>query len=259
MRYCKLFLIVFLVFSGKPLFADDQLEDAINFYCLKQAYHNIQALETDNDGRKWLRLDNGEKILYASKRPESSGLAQDVLQSMRERYPLEPERLADPQLVSPGRKRPYQLFEKLYGATQSQVKKRLLKNIFMGKTVSLSEKASIAFGNAARELEALLNKDPALTKYLIPEGGFFWRKIAGEDVLSAHSYGIAVDLGVNAAPYWRWSSKMPHPLQQTYPESIVRIMEKHGFIWGGKWRQYDLMHFEYRPELICKSRMLRRP
>ena len=35
---------------------------------------------------------------------------------------------------------------------------------------------------------------------------------------------------------------------------IVRIFEKHGFIWGGRWYHYDTMHFEYRPELSCDSR-----
>jgi hypothetical protein len=34
------------------------------------------------------------------------------------------------------------------------------------------------------------------------------------------------------------------------PMEIVRIFEKHGFIWGGKWHHYDTMHFEYRPELV---------
>jgi len=34
------------------------------------------------------------------------------------------------------------------------------------------------------------------------------------------------------------------------PIQIVRIFEKHGFIWGGYWYHYDTMHFEYRPELL---------
>jgi hypothetical protein len=34
------------------------------------------------------------------------------------------------------------------------------------------------------------------------------------------------------------------------PPEIVAIFERHGFIWGGKWRHYDTMHFEYRPELL---------
>jgi len=29
---------------------------------------------------------------------------------------------------------------------------------------------------------------------------------------------------------------------------LVEIFERHGFIWGCRWRSYDAMHFEYRPE-----------
>jgi hypothetical protein len=32
------------------------------------------------------------------------------------------------------------------------------------------------------------------------------------------------------------------------------VFEKHGFIWGGKWGHFDIMHYEYRPEIILKSR-----
>ena len=36
----------------------------------------------------------------------------------------------------------------------------------------------------------------------------------------------------------------------------MAAFENEGFIWGGKWHEYDLMHFEYRPEIICKARVL---
>ncbi|MBL7542763.1 MAG: M15 family metallopeptidase [Bdellovibrionaceae bacterium] len=53
------------------------------------------------------------------------------------------------------------------------------------------------------------------------------------------------------------------PSQTPYiPTDIVNTFEKHDFIWGGKWNDYDTMlryyatilcydtmHFEYRPEL----------
>ena len=37
---------------------------------------------------------------------------------------------------------------------------------------------------------------------------------------------------------------------------IQEIFEEEGFVWGGKWHLWDNMHFEYRPELILKSRVL---
>src|SRR6516225_8786638 len=38
------------------------------------------------------------------------------------------------------------------------------------------------------------------------------------------------------------------------PWEIVRIFEKHGFIWGGKWYHYDTMHFSYRPEMLINAK-----
>jgi len=38
------------------------------------------------------------------------------------------------------------------------------------------------------------------------------------------------------------------------PWEIIRIFEKHGFIWGGKWYHYDTMHFEYMPEILLNAR-----
>ena len=37
----------------------------------------------------------------------------------------------------------------------------------------------------------------------------------------------------------------------------VEAFEAEGFIWGGKWSEFDLMHFEYRPELILLARLAR--
>ena len=98
-------------------------------------------------------------------------------------------------------------------------------------------------------------QEPRLKTLLKMDGGFAWRRIAGENRLSPHAFGIAFDISPGIATYWRWSKLRPHPLQQSYPSAIVEAFENEGFIWGGKWHEYDLMHFEYRPEIICKARV----
>ena len=108
----------------------------------------------------------------------------------------------------------------------------------------------------AAELEAAAAKDPGLKPLLIPDGGFYWRRIAGETCLSPHSFGIAIDLNTKYATYWKWQKNpdAPHPQQTSYPSVIVKAFEDNGFIWGGKWHRFDIMHFEYRPEIILQAK-----
>jgi len=76
-----------------------------------------------------------------------------------------------------------------------------------------------------------------------------------------HSFGIAIDIRFNNEYgkyiYWYWASSTEGrywgiPLEKRYliSKKIVDVFEKYGFIWGGKWINFDSMHFEYRPELI---------
>ena len=80
--------------------------------------------------------------------------------------------------------------------------------------------------------------------------------IKDTDRLSMHSFGIAIDLAPATTQYWKdeaSSETAKIGYKNTMPLSIVRIFEKHGFIWGGRWYHYDTMHFEYRPELLAPS------
>ena len=63
-----------------------------------------------------------------------------------------------------------------------------------------------------------------------------------------HAYGVAIDLNTAFGDYWRWSESGTY--QNQVPWEIVEVFERHGFIWGGKWKHFDTMHFEYRPELL---------
>jgi hypothetical protein len=119
--------------------------------------------------------------------------------------------------------------------------------------------AAKALKSVIGKLTALLERKPKLKKYVFPVGGTFnWRAIAGTKRLSPHAFGIAIDLNPGRGAYWRWekSSYNILELRQDYPFEIVSLFEDHGFIWGGKWFHYDLMHFEYRPELLLKRELL---
>lgn len=151
-----------------------------------------------------------------------------------------------------GRSRSEELFKKLYGSSQSAVKKQLVPVKWFGQNVMFSSS-----NGAAKQLEKVYNElaqHPELKKYLKSSGTFYWRNVRGANRLSAHSYGIAIDIGVDNSDYWRWKNKGADELKKiTYhnriPMEIVEIFEKYGFVWGGRWYHFDTMHFEYRPEL----------
>jgi D-alanyl-D-alanine carboxypeptidase len=106
-----------------------------------------------------------------------------------------------------------------------------------------------ALSAVSRELDALPD---SLIKYLKPSAGTYnCRAVAGSSARSMHAYGAAIDVNTAWSDYWRWA---PHPAEPRWrnriPAEIVRIFERHGFIWGGSWYHFDTMHFEYRPELL---------
>jgi len=148
----------------------------------------------------------------------------------------------------PGRYRNDIFFRKMYGNSASAVRKHLTTINWFGQKVRVTKVNGVdrQLKKVARELA----KHPKLKRYLTPIGGTFkWRKIAGTQRLSVHSFGAAIDINVKYSAYWRWN-KGRYKYQNKIPLQIVKIFEKYGFIWGGKWYHYDTMHFEYRPELL---------
>lgn len=91
--------------------------------------------------------------------------------------------------------------------------------------------------------------------------GWNWRTIADTKSRSYHSYGAAVDIlparDDGLATYWLWSAEsikdwwnIPYAKRRHPPEAVLEAFESQGFVWGGKWRLFDTMHFEYRPEIL---------
>lgn len=151
----------------------------------------------------------------------------------------------------PGRCRPDPFFKKIYGADASAVQQHLVDVDWFGQTLQFNREngAVDSLKAVARELKT----HPEWLGYLLPSAGTFnWRMVAGTQRLSNHSFGIAIDLHVKHAHYWRWSKEFKAGLalkwQNSLPMGLVKVFERHGFIWGGKWYHYDTMHFEFRPE-----------
>ena len=157
-----------------------------------------------------------------------------------------------------GRIRDEAFFKKIYGNSKKAVERKLVNVIWCPKLVGQRIKVSSinSFDKNIQNLSNELDKHPEFKKYLTNIGGvFLWRTIAGTHRLSTHSFGITIDLNTSFSNYWQWDCKCKNeetPLQykNKIPKKLVAIFEKYGFIWGGNWKHYDTMHFEYRPELL---------
>lgn len=163
-------------------------------------------------------------------------------------------------LADAGRVRCAELFGRMYGADEAAVKANLTEVEWFGQRLKFS-----SCNGADRQLRRVaeeLKRHPQLLKYVKSCGTFYWRPVRGARRLSAHSYGIAIDIGVPLSNYWLWD----HPgaaetdtiaYRNRFPHEIVRIFRRHGFIWGGAWYHYDTMHFEYRPEILDYAALIR--
>lgn len=153
----------------------------------------------------------------------------------------------------PGRSRSDALYKAMYGKSAAEVQRKLVSVDWFGQKVRFT-----SVNGAADSLKAVareIAKYPELKPYLKSSGTFYWRPVRGAKRMSAHSYGIAFDIGVDKSDYWQWKcGSNDETIKVKYanriPRKIVEIFQKHGFIWGGAWYHYDTMHFEFRPELL---------
>lgn len=152
-----------------------------------------------------------------------------------------------------GRARSDAFFRKMYGSTESEARSSLVSVDWFGGKVMFTSVNGAA--ENLRKVESALLGYPGLIDYLKGASTFNWRKVRGAERMSAHSYGIAIDINVKWSDYWLWSNKNVAETdsigyKNRIPLKIVEVFEDHGFIWGGRWYHYDTMHFEYRPELL---------
>lgn len=176
----------------------------------------------------------------------------DIQDMFTQKYPAFAV-IKDPALnEDPGRFRNDAFLKKLYGSNKSEIEKNLTTITWLpthgAKKLQFNknENAAIQLQKVSNELDKLPEE---FMKYLKKvDGTYYYRKIAKTDRLSAHSYGIAIDLDTHYSRYWQWDKT--HHFHNEFPKEIIDIFEKYGFVWGGRWYHYDTMHFEYRPELF---------
>ena len=228
--------------------------------CLESAYpESIQALDAHSIlvcGQR-LPLSKTSESNF-DKRLNQAGL----LDQLEQPYPQGFEAPAFNQ--DPGRMRNGAFFDAMYGSSAEAVRRQLVP-VFWAPSGTRVPFTSV--NGANRKLEEVgkeLAQHPELKRYMAkPNGSFNYRVVAGTQRKSPHSYGMTIDFdlpkGLNM--YWRWSGcrdgeRCAYPqklLNDPNLQQIVKIFEKHGFIWGGKWYHFDSVHFEYRPELLINE------
>jgi hypothetical protein len=220
----------------------------------------IKGIEKGADGLIYVVMKSGKRLVYndgKTKTIAENFKNPDLKFAMGQIYPLHSITGVPEENFGPGRARVYELFNEVYGASRRQVESGLIK-VGIGNNNYLFNRnngAAAALSQVMKELLPLANKSRIYSFVYPISGTFNYRLIAGTDQLSPHSYGIAIDLAGNKGGYWRWTSrKEGDRIIKSYPQEIVNIFERYNFIWGGKWGHFDTMHFEYRPELIFKSR-----
>jgi|GEM_PF-212393 len=264
-------ILVTFISNTKEVFADDIEENNEGNYnitmkqdilTLMMAYpESITGVEKSEEGKVFIITASGKKILYDDKQSKDfngkmdNADLQDILEDI---YPLTmPDKLLDINR-DPGRFRNYNLLNEVYGGSEREVSSNLIsvpapyKNYQFNKNNGAAE----SLKKAMEELKQLSLGNGAVSSLLNPINGTFnYRVISGTGKLSPHAYGIAIDINSNPSDYWKWASRDAGEKRMlSYPKELVDTFEKNNFVWGGKWGHFDILHFEYRPEVLVKAK-----
>lgn len=229
---------------------------------LMMAYpEHISGLEKAEDGQVFVVMESGKKILYDDKHNKDlsqkidNADLQDILEDI---YPLT---MIDKLLEidrDPGRFRNYPLLNEVYGGSEREVSSKLIgvPAPYKNYQFSKSNKAAESLKTAMEELKKISESNGAVAGLINPVNGTFnYRVISGTGKLSPHAYGIAIDINSNPSDYWKWATReIGEKRMLSYPKELVETFEKNNFVWGGKWGHFDILHFEYRPEIIIKAK-----
>jgi hypothetical protein len=268
-------IMLFLIASGTGISrqsvnkaSNAQQEDLYNItmkrdiFCVMMGYPEyVTGVERDNTGNVFLVLKSGKRILYDDKRVkgfEEKLNSPDIQDMMEQLYPLYDISGLMKENFDPGRARNYALLKEVYGGSKEKVEANLT-NIRVGYKncqFNKNNNAAKALSSVMQELVPMCSNNSNISRCLFPSNGTFnYRYISGTNRLSPHAFGTAIDLASDKRDYWKWASRSQGEARlKTYSREVVNVFEKHNFIWGGKWGHFDILHFEYRPEIIYKAK-----
>lgn len=188
----------------------------------------IIDIEKDSNDSIYIVMKNGKKILYDDKKEKTYDqkfFNADLEDTLSDIYPLNMIDKVMDNNYDPGRIRNYGFLGAMYGESKSEIEKNLSSISTYYGTVMFSNvnKASEELKAALNDISNTLQRGSRDESYVAPlSGGYNYRHIQDTGLLSA--------------------------------QAIVEAFEKHGFVWGGKWAHFDILHFEYRPEIILKAK-----
>lgn len=252
--------------ATKPTYViNDPIYDATmkrDVLCLMLAYPEyIKDLEITAEGKVFVILKSGKKLLYDDRKEKNTWQKSgnpDIQDMFEQIYPLNEINELLPNYYNPGIVRIYPLLHEVYGKNKKTILENLVKVSIGYRFVEFNQNngAADALKSVIKELLPLTRQSHKIYAACFPSSGTFnYRLIGGTNRLSAHAFGIAIDLNNNKYDYWRYATRDEGQKRlESYPQEVVRVFEKYGFIWGGKWGNFDIMHYEYRPEIILKAR-----
>lgn len=216
--------------------------------------------DNNDSGKIFLILKSGVKVLYDDKKQktmEQKLYDGDIEDTLEQIYPLEQAEGLQKENFDPGRVRNYKFLSAIYGGNCSEIEKKLTNADFIHSRLRFNgeNEANINLKKVGNQVKPLLSKGSIYSNIFPISGTYNYRYIAGTGNLSPHSFGIAIDLHVDRRDYWKWASKDQGAERiKGYPQELVKAFEDNYFIWGGKWQHFDVMHYEYRPEIIIKAK-----
>ena len=218
------------------------------------------------ESKPYLIMKSGLKILYDDalvKTLDQKLENADIQDMLSQIYPMSDATGIMEKDVDPGRYRSYAFFNDVYGHTKELTYANTVKVTYGTQSLRFTKinQADLAFKTAVDRVFDFAKSDESLLDYISPSSGTYnYRVISGTQILSMHSYGIALDMHYNAQDYWQWADPIKAKERIiNYPKSIVNAYEDNMFIWGGKWNHFDTVHYEYRPEIILKARYFSSP